>query len=187
MFSVTPSETPPPAPPQNTQLGPIEILSQGGGGHYVQIISPPNKSSVTNPVLTLFCVRILILSYSGVGNIGYSVDGGAVYSVTEFMNKTIVSEGFSDDTTIWANVTLPTLSDGPHTVTVYWGWYFPEGPQRYEVSAYTTAAFEVNNSSNCTPSPTVPEFPIILPLVVVLVAVSLLLAIDKQRQTIIKN
>ena len=43
------------------------------------------------------------------------------------MNKTIERDGFTDDTTIWANVTLPSLSDGLHTVTVYWGWYFLEG------------------------------------------------------------
>jgi hypothetical protein len=166
VFSVTPPETPPPAPPQNTPLGPLEILSQGGGGHSIQIILPQNQTSVTNPVTTLFCVRTLILSYSGFGNIGYSVDGGTVYSITEFMNKTIDREGFTDDTTIWANVTLPPLSDGPHSVTVYWGWYFPGGHQRYEVSAYTTASFEVNSYSNSIPSPTIPELSglVIVPL-----------------------
>ncbi len=127
VFSVTPPETPPPPPPQNSPLGPLEIHSQGSGGHSVQIISPQNQSSVTNPVSIFFCVRTLILAYSESGNIGYSVDGGTVYSVTEFMNKTIERDGFTDDTTIWANVTLPSLSDGLHTVTVYWGWYFLEG------------------------------------------------------------
>ena len=136
--------------------------------------------------MALFCVRTLILSYCGFGNIGYSVDGGTVYSVTKFMNKTVVREGFTDDTTIWANVTLPSLSDGSHNVTVYWGWYFSGRTQRYEVTAYSTSSFEVKNSSNSIPSPSIPEFPslLVIPLLLSVLAVALMV---RKKQSIIKN
>ena len=129
-------------------LGPVTIESEGGGGTYVTIFAPQDQSSIKSPIVVLFCVRAALLSYCGVGNIGYSVDGGSVYGVTDFMNKTVVREGFTDDTTIWANVTLPSLSEGNHNVTVYWGWYFDGGNNRgYHVLACETVEFKVDVSS----------------------------------------
>jgi hypothetical protein len=63
-----------------------------------------------------------------------------------------------------------------------WGWYFAGSNQRYEVSAYQTVVFTIGSSLN--PSPTVPEFPITLSLVVVLAVVSLLLVIGKRKLTV---
>jgi hypothetical protein len=183
-FNVYTPETPPPTPPSHTPLGPVEIHSSGGGGHSVLIFAPQNNSFIDNPVQLVFCVRALLLPYcySSVGNIGYSLDNGVINSVNDFLNQTIVHQADSDDATVWVNMTLPALSEGPHTITVYWGWYFVGSNQRYEVSAYQTVVFNIGSSFN--PSPTVPEFPITVTLVTVLAFVSLLLVMGKRKLTI---
>lgn len=165
-------------------LGPLEVRSAGNNGTYVRIVSLQNQSTLTNPIQLVFCVKATLLPfcYTQVGNIGYSLDNGVIYSVNNFINQTIV-QGVADDATVWANVTLPSLSEGSHSVTVYFGWQFDEGLERYEVTAYTTANFTVTDSSSSSPTTTVPEFPITVSLVAVLAAVSLLLVIGKRKLT----
>ena len=181
IFHVYTPETPPPTPPSHTPLGPVEIHSSGGGGHSVQILVPQNNSFIDNPVQLVFCVRALLLPYcySSVGNIGYSLDNGVIYSVNDFVNQTIVHQADSDDATVWVNMTIPALSESSHTITVYWGWYFAGSNQRYEVSAYQTAVFTIDSSPS--QSSTVPEFPITIALVAVLISVSLLLIVSKRK------
>ncbi len=166
-------------------FGPVILVSEGGGGTYVNIFAPQNQSSVKSPIVLLFCVRASLLSYCGVGNIGYSVDGGPVYGVTDFMNRTVVREGFTDDTITWANVTLPSLSEGKHNVTAYFGWYFEGKNQRYEVLAYETIDFFIISQSP-SPSPTVPEFSslLVIPLLLSVLAVALIVRKKQVRNRV---
>jgi hypothetical protein len=94
------------------------------------------------------------------GNVGVSVDGGVVNSVTDFITKSVVQSGpdwYWYLTTVLASVMLPTLSEGNHNVTVYYGWQYlgiPENPslERYEVFAYATVSFVVGNVDTTAPS-----------------------------------
>jgi hypothetical protein len=150
-FFISPAQTP--APTEISILGPAELRSAGDGGTNVEILSIQNQSSLSNPVQLLFCVRALVLPYS-FGNIGYSLDGGTIYNVSDFINETRI-RGEADDVTVWAEVTLPKLSEGPHTVSVYYGYQFSGINQRYEVIAYSTANFLASSKSPThSPSPT---------------------------------
>lgn len=150
-FYISAAQTPTPKPTPFLTLGPVQIRSAGSGGTNVQIISPQNKSTARNPIQLVFCVKASLLPfcYTSVGNIGYSVDGGTINSVNNFINQTII-HGASDDATVWANVTFPSLSEGPHYVTVYFGWQFSGINQRYEVSAYSNVDFSISSK---TPTP----------------------------------
>jgi len=152
-FFISAANTPTPTPPRPSTLGPLEIRSAGDGGTNVGILNIQNQSSLVNPVQILFRVNALLLPYcySSVGNIGYSVDGATIHAVYDFINETIIHNA-GDEATVWANVTLPFLSEGSHTVTVYWGWYFEGVNQRYEVSAYSHVNFLVTPVS---PTPTI--------------------------------
>ena len=153
-FFISPAQTSSPTPIKPSTLGPLEIRSAGDGGTNVEILNIQNQSSVVNPVQILFRVNALLLPYcySSVGNIGYSVDGGTIHSVYAFINETIIHNA-ADEATVWVNVTLPSLVDGAHTLTIYWGWYFEGINQRYEVSAYSTVNFSVNSKApSLTPS-----------------------------------
>jgi hypothetical protein len=147
------------APLTAKALGPPEILSAGGGGTYIEYISIQNQSTIPNPVHLTVCVKASLIRYcyTSVGDIGYSIDGNNIYNITDFINQTIVQEeGFSDDATVWANATLPSLSEGSHTVTVYFGRQFEGKQARYEVFAYSTVNFTIGSESP-TPTPTLPN------------------------------
>jgi hypothetical protein len=134
-----------PTPSETSTLGPVQIrTAELGGGSSVNILVPQSQSSLSNPIQLVFCVRALLIPecYSSVGNIGYSLDSGAIYGVNDFINETII-HGPCDNATVWAKVALPKLSEGPHSVTVYFGRYFPGINQRYEVSVYSTSNFSV--------------------------------------------
>ncbi len=155
-FFISPAQTSSPTPIKPSTLGPLEIRSAGDGGTNVEILNIQNESSVVNPVQILFRVNALLLPYcySSVGNIGYSVDDGTIHAIYDFINETIIHNA-ADEATVWVNVTLPSLADGAHTLTVYWGWYFEGINQRYEVSAYSTVNFSVNSKTpSLTPSTT---------------------------------
>lgn len=115
------------------------------------------------------------------GNVGYSLDGGIINSVSNFVNKSVdnadTPDWYWNNTTVFANMVLPQLSEGVHNVTVYYGWQYlgiPENPslQRFEVYAYATVDFTVGNSNalptdantnhsisiSTTPTPAVAEF-----------------------------
>jgi len=114
------------------------------------------------------------------------LDNSPIYSVIDFINQTIVKGWDVDDATVWANLTLPDLTEGSHTITVYFGWQFEGVNQRYDVVAYSIVDFMISYASDTTlePTPTVPEFPIVLSLVAVLAAVTLLLVIGKRKLAI---
>jgi hypothetical protein len=138
-------------------LGPPDILSTGGGGTYIEYISIQNQSTMPNLVDLIVCVKTSLIRYcyTAVGDIGYSIDGSNIYNMTDFINQTITQEeGFSDDATVWANVTLPTLSEGSHTVTIYFGRQSEGKQTRYDVLAYSTVNFAIGSES---PSPTLPN------------------------------
>lgn len=156
-FFISPAQTSSPTPIKPSTLGPLEIRSAGDGGTNIVIIAIQNQSTLVNPVQLLFRVNALLLPfcYSSVGNIGYSVDGSTINAVYDLINETIIHNA-ADEATVWANVALPKLSEGSHTVTVYWGWYFDGTNQRYEVSAYTTVNFLVYSKfPTFAPSPTI--------------------------------
>jgi hypothetical protein len=150
-FTVSPTQTPTPA--EISTLGPVQIRSAGDIGTNVQILTPQNQSLLSNPIQLTFCVKAFLLQYSPFGNVGYSLDGGTIYNVSNFINMTRTREE-GDDVTVWAEVALPKLSDGSHNVTVYFGWQFSGIGQRYEVMAYSTASFFVVSSTPSTPTPT---------------------------------
>jgi hypothetical protein len=163
-------------------LGPPDILSAGGGGTSIAYISIKNGSETNNPVNLTVCAKTLLIPYcySSVGDIGYSIDGGNIYNMTDFINQTITREEGSDDATVWAHVTLPKFTEGSHTITVYFG---RQHATRYDVLAYESVNFTISTEVNeITPIPSVPEFPITATLIEVLAVVSLLLMIGKRKQ-----
>lgn len=176
-----------PTPAEISTLGPVQIRSGGDGGTNVQIFSPQNKSTANNPIQLTFCVKALLLPYSPFGNVGYSLDNGTIYNVSNFINITRTREE-ADKVTVWAEVALPKLSEVSHTVTVYVGWQFSGIGQRYEVMAYSTVNFLVSSKSptptlspTANPSPTVPEFPSLLIVLVLIGLISLSIAAIRKR------
>jgi hypothetical protein len=170
-FTISPAQSP--KPTQISTLGPAQIRSVGDDGTNVKIITIQNQSSISNPIQLLFCVKALVLPYS-FGNIGYNLDGGAIYNVSNFVNETrIRQEG--DDVTVWAEVALPKLSEGAHSVTVYYGYQFSGINQRYEVFAYSSVNFLVSSKSPTpvlSPTPYIPEFSSII-ILILLITVTL--------------
>jgi parallel beta-helix repeat protein len=136
-----------PQPPNVDTLGPVVFFSDSGN---VTILSPKNSTNYVNPIQIIFTVEALGM-FGQFGNVGVSLDGGVINSVTDFINKTVVQSDFDwywYQTTVLASVMLPTLSEGTHNVTVYYGWQYlgiPENPslQRYEVFGHSTIEFMV--------------------------------------------
>jgi hypothetical protein len=139
-----------PEPPNVDTLGPVQFLPPSGS---VTILSPANSSNYSNQVQLIFVVEALGM-LGQFGNVGVSIDGGVINSVTDFMNKSVAQSGsawYWYWTTVLASVMLPTLSEGTHTATVYYGWQYlgiPENPslQRYQVAAHATVDFVVVNT-----------------------------------------
>jgi hypothetical protein len=150
-FLIPLAEAQAPEPPDVDTLGPVVGLSQAGGG--VVILSPRNSTAYANPVQLVFGVEAIGM-FEQFGNVGVSVDGGVINSVTDFIRKSVVqigSEWYRHKTTVLANITLPNLSEGAHSVTVYFGWQYlgiPENPslERYVVFSYATVDFKVVNA-----------------------------------------
>ena len=161
-----------PQPPNVDTLGPVVFFYQSGN---VIILSPKNSINYVNPIQLNFTVEAIGM-FGQFGNVGVSIDGGVINSVTDFINKSVVQSGpdwYWYQTTVLASVILPTLSEGTHNVTVYYGWQYlgtPENPslQRYEVFAHSTIDFIVVGVN-------IPEFPswAILPLVLAITLFSL--------------
>jgi hypothetical protein len=150
-----------PEPPDVDTLGPVVFCPQSGN---VSIISPVNSSSYVNQIQLIFAVEATGL-LGQFGNVGLSIDGGVIKSVTDFLSKSVVEAGpewYWYQTTVLASITLPALSKGTHTATVYYGWQYlgiPENPslQRYEVFAHATAEFIVVNTGSANVSTTVSD------------------------------
>jgi hypothetical protein len=144
-----------PQPPDVDTLGPVVFFSQSGN---VTILSPKNLTNYVNPIQLNFTVEAKGL-FGQFGNVGVSLDEGIINSVTDFINKTVIQSDvglYWYQTTVLASIMLPTLSEGTHNVTVYYGWQYlgiPENPslQRYEVFGHSTVDFMVV-STNIPPS-----------------------------------
>jgi hypothetical protein len=140
-----------PEPPNVDTLGPVVFLHPSEGSAI--ILSPTNSTSYVNQIQLVFVVEAYGL-LGQFGNVGVSMDSGVINSVTDFIDKTVVESAGAAGwykITVLANVTLPTLSEGNHTATVYYGWQYlgiPEDPslQRYEVVAHATVNFTVVNA-----------------------------------------
>ncbi len=133
-----------PEPPDVDALGPV-VFSHPGGR--VVIFSPKNSLNYSNQIQLVFAVQVSGL-FGQFGNVGVSLDGGVVYSVTNFLGKSVVETDtlYVWSTTVLASRWLPSLSEGAHNVTVYYGWQYLGTHQRYEVFAYATADFMVVNA-----------------------------------------
>jgi hypothetical protein len=139
-----------PEPPNVNTLGPVVFLHPSEGSAI--ILSPTNSTSYVNQIQLVFVVEAYGL-LGQFGNVGVSIDGGVINSVTDFIDKTVVESAGAAEwykTTVLASVALPTLSEGNHTATIYYGWQYlgiPEDPslRRYEVCAHATVDFTVVN------------------------------------------
>lgn len=146
-----------PEPPNVVTLGPPIICSAGDSATNVKILSPQNHSYGKNPIQLDFSVTAIGM-FGQFGNVGYSVDGGIINSVTDFVNKTLEFAGpdwYWMRTIVFASIFLPSLPDGVHNVTVYYGWQYlgTNNPslERYEVFAYETVFFTVGKPTIIPP------------------------------------
>jgi hypothetical protein len=135
---------PVPEPPNVSTLGPAVFTFQSGS---VIILSPKNSTSYVNPIQLNFTVSANGL-FGQFGNVGVGIDGGVINSVTDFINKSVVSTDWQYlyRTTVLASVMLPTLSEGTHHATVYYGWQYLGNNQRYEVYAHATVQFTIDTT-----------------------------------------
>ena len=142
-----------PTPPDVPSLGPAIILSSGDSYTNVNL-NLKNQTEYPSDVQLVISI-VAVGMFGQFGNVGYSLDGGTIYSVSNIA-KSVDTSGFPDwyyyKTTAGANVPLSNLSDGFHTVTVYYGWQYlgiPTNPslQRFEVFAYAAVDFLVGNAS----------------------------------------
>jgi hypothetical protein len=150
-----------PEPPNVDTLGPVVFLPPSGSAI---ILSPINSTSYVNQIHLVFVVEAYGM-LGQFGNVGLSIDGGVINSVTDFIDKSVVESGpewYWYKIIVLASVTLPTLSEGNHTATVYYGWQYlgiPENPslQRYEVCAHATVNFAVVNADTANVSTAVSD------------------------------
>jgi hypothetical protein len=150
-----------PEPPNVDILGPVVFLPPSGSAI---ILSPINSTSYVNQIQLVFVVEAYGL-LGQFGNVGVSIDGGVINSVTDFIDKSVVESAGAAEwykITVLASVTLPTLSEGNHTATVYYGWQYlviPEDPslRRYEVCAHATVNFTVVNADTSNVSTAVSD------------------------------
>jgi hypothetical protein len=149
-----------PEPPDVDTLGPAVFSYESGN---VVILSPRNSSNYANPIQLIFAVEENGM-FGQFGNVGVSLDGGVINSVTDFIRKSVEPTDMPWwlRTTVLASIKLPNLSEGAHSVTVYYGWQYlgiPENPslQRYEVFAHATVDFKVVNANITNMSDTVSD------------------------------
>jgi hypothetical protein len=151
-----------PEPPNVDTLGPVVFLHPSEGNAI--ILSPINSTSYVNQIQLVFVVEAYGL-LGQFGNVGVSIDGGVINSVTDFIDKSVVeSAGAAEwyETTVLASVKLPPLSEGNHTATVYYGWQYlviPDDPslRRYEVVEHGTVNFAVVNADTSNVSTAVSD------------------------------
>jgi hypothetical protein len=132
-----------PEPPNVDTLGPVVRCPPSGSAI---ILAPINSTSYVNQIQLIFAIEANGM-LGQFGNVGVSIDGGVINSVTDFIDKSVVQSGLDlywYRTTVLASVTLPTLSEGNHTATVYYGWQYLG--IRYEVYAHATVNFIVVNA-----------------------------------------
>jgi hypothetical protein len=155
--SVNAEDSFPPQPPTLGTLGPVVFSAISSGS--IAIYSPKDGVMYVNPVLLRFSVEVDGV-FGQFGNVGVSVDGGVVMSITDFESKSsrqIEPYWYTTRTLAAAHVALPTLPEGEHNATVYYGWQYlgiPENPslERYEVYAHATVTFVIRNIDTTAPS-----------------------------------
>lgn len=154
-----------PTPPNVPTLGPPVFYSVGGNQASVNILSPPNNQSYLGNTIQLNFTAQSLGMFGQFGNVGYRLDGGTIYSVSNFVNMSVDHPADAPDwywnrTTAFASVVLPNLSDGVHNITAYFGWQYlgTNNPslERYEVAAYASAIFRIGP----IPTPSVSWYPI---------------------------
>lgn len=151
---------------KNDKLGPI-VWSSGTSGSNIQILSPQKNGTTSNPVQLHFCAHVRAWAwyweqaYPDVGvDIGYSIDNGDIYRVNEFYKQRKTPDGDLVTVEFWANITLPNITEGTHTITVYYGTQYSgtaSNPslKKYIVIAYSTVEFTVKNKDTTPPNITV--------------------------------
>jgi len=147
LLSISLAEAQVPSPPDVPTLGPsLTIVSSGNDYTNVKITTPINQTNYSGELILIITVEAVGL-LGQFGNVGYSIDGGTIYSIRNLAksvdDKTGYPEQYWYKTTAKASLTLPNLSDGFHTITVYYGWQYPA---YLEVSAYTTIDFSIGNA-----------------------------------------
>jgi hypothetical protein len=149
-----------PTPPDVPTLGPV-VYYENSQNNETIISSPANGGKYPNPVFLNFSVTTTSM-LGQFGNIGYSLDGGIINSVSSFINKTVdfnpvnAPAWYFYNTTIFASIVLPPFTEGVHNVTVYYGWQYLGNPsvERFEVQSWATSNFTVGEISIQSPSPT---------------------------------
>ena len=141
-----------PTPPDVPTLGPITYFYTDYSGNNIKIFSSQNQTSYSNQIQLIFTIEVIGM-LGQFGNVGYSLDGGIINSIRNMTKSVDDKTGYPDwyyyKTTASADVILPTLSEGVHNVTVYYGWQYlgtPENPslERYEVFSLKTVEFTVD-------------------------------------------
>lgn len=141
----------------NDTLGPLEIspLARYSSTN-IQILSPQNQSSISNPIQLHFSAEARTIAYCSFGSFGYSIDNGTIYNAEQYLHNTKITRYADNDIgKFWAKIALPTLTEGAHTIIVYYGYQNTGINQRYVVYAYSNVDFFVN-SPTPSPSPTSP-------------------------------
>ena len=140
-------------------LGPLEMWQEPEpSGNIVIMHSPQNTTYYESSILLNFTVE----AYYIIGDIGYSLDGGAVERVN---NLTKISEEPAPylyvppyvRVTYSGNLLLSNLSKGNHSITVYRGYQYQGINKRYAVDTYATAFFTIDDPpkpKQSEPSPT---------------------------------
>jgi hypothetical protein len=145
-----------PTPPDVPTLGPVIIGSAGDSGNFVKITSLENQTKYQNPIQLKFNIQEITL-LGQFYNVGYSIDGGIVNNAGNFVSRSIDNSGSTGGyykSIAIGSLSLPTLSEGSHRITVYAGWQYLGIPERFEVTAYSTVEFIVGNPESTSPAPT---------------------------------
>ncbi len=148
-----------PTPPTVATLGPAVICSAGDN---IVIFSPQNDKTFSSKEIQLNFTLQAMGMFGQFGNVGYNLDGGTIYSVNDFVNKSVdhptdAPDWYWNRTTVFASIVLPNLSEGVHNVTVYYGYQYlgTNNPslERFEVWAYSSAIFAVADSQQTSADP----------------------------------
>jgi hypothetical protein len=105
------------------------------------IASPVNKTYNTQPIYLNLTIRTFFDQGTGARIVEYSLDG------KENVTIPTAYEGYTDDfSAVTALVSLPELSEGSHSITVYATYHFPNYGN-YTTKESTTSSFTINYAS----------------------------------------
>jgi hypothetical protein len=153
--------------------------------------APTFTISVLSPKETVYNSNTLTLNFSVVGSdyhntVRYKLDEGNFKVVTNFkevshepmppMNWFGKQYNWTQYTFLGTEV-ISGLSDGNHSITVYNGYVDPHG-QFFENGDPVTVYFDIETSS---PTHTVPEFPYIIIVTIILAVMTLAISVFKRK------